>query len=75
LGHRDFAAWVEGMYLETVGNGVAVFSCPEQFKKDRIEKNHIRLFEKCLLDATGEKLHILIKVRSSIEKKEKYCSI
>ncbi len=71
LGHRDFAAWVEGMYLETVGNGVAVFSCPEQFKKDRIEKNHIRLFEKCLLDATGEKLHILIKVHSPIEKKEK----
>jgi len=71
LGHRDYSAWVEGIYLKKIENGVAIFSCPEQFKKDRIEKSHLRLFEKCLLDATGEKLHVSIKIQSSIERKNK----
>ena len=71
LGYRDYAAWIEGMYLVKIENGVAVFSCPEQFKKDRIEKNHVRLFEKCLLETTGEKLTLNFIVTSTSEKKEK----
>jgi chromosomal replication initiator protein len=69
LGHRDYSAWVDGMYLEKIENGVAVFSCSEQFKKERILKNHIRLFKKYLLDATGENLAISIEVKPSGIKK------
>jgi len=71
LGQRDYSAWIDGIYLREIVNGVAIFSCSEQFKKERIEKNHIRLFEKCLLDATGENLHVSIEVQSSSMKKEK----
>ena len=73
LGHRDFYAWVDGTYLSKIENGVAFFVCPEQFKKDKIEKNHIKLLEKCLLDATGEKLNIVLDVgfTSKKEKREK----
>jgi len=71
LGHRDYLAWVEGMYLERIENGVATFICHEQFKKERVLKNHIRLFEKCLLDATGENLTVFIEVKTSHVKREK----
>ena len=71
LGHRDYSAWVEGMYLEKIENGVATFICHEQFKKERVLKNHIRLFEKCLLDATGENLTVFIEVKTSHVKREK----
>jgi len=36
MGFRDYSAWVDGVYLNKIENGIAVFSCPEQFKKDRI---------------------------------------
>ena len=71
MGFRDYSAWVDGVYLNKIENGIAVFSCPEQFKKDRIEKNHLRLFEKCLLDATGEKFTISLEVKQGKTKTEK----
>ena len=69
LGNRDYSAWVEGVFLLKIENGIAYFSCPEQFKKDRIEKNHTRLFQKCLLEATGENLSLDITVNASSEKR------
>lgn len=71
LGNRDYSAWIDGVYLIKIENGVAFFSCSEQFKKDRIEKNHTRLFEKCLLDATGENLTTTFNILSSSTKKNK----
>ncbi len=71
LGRRDYDAWIDGVFLQSIGNGVAVFSCPEQFKKDRIEKNHLKLIERCLLEATGEKFTIVLELNPSISKKER----
>ena len=71
LGQRDYFAWIDGVYLSQIENGVATFICPESFKKDRIEKNHLNLFKKCLLDATGEKFSIVLELKQVSHKEDK----
>ena len=67
----DYNSWFSDTYLEDIRNGVATFSCKNDFQKLTIEKNFRSLLKRCLLQATGQNMEIEILVKSIEQKEEK----
>ncbi|MBI2357287.1 chromosomal replication initiator protein DnaA [Candidatus Dojkabacteria bacterium] len=64
---RDYATWFKGVFLEKIDNGIAEISCDLPFKREWIESYHRNLITKSLTQATGQKLEIVISIRSSLK--------
>ena len=65
---KDFAIF-RNCYIESINNGVAVFSCDEEYKKDKIVRDFNQVLKDSLRKVTGQNIEIDISLR---EKKKGY---
>ncbi len=74
LDRVEYDSWFSGTYLESIQNGVATFSCSNEFKRETILKDYNKFLQSCLTKATGQNLQIEIVIKSteSKEPKERY---
>lgn len=70
----EYKSWFTNVYLEDIRNGIAVFSCPNEFNRRRIEENYASLLKNTMLKASGQNLELefVIKMSSEENKKNRY---
>lgn len=67
----EYKSWFTGVYLEDIRNGVAVFSCPNEFNRKRIEENYSSLIKTTLFKSTGQNLQLEFFIKPSTEENRK----
>ncbi|KKR06496.1 MAG: Chromosomal replication initiator protein DnaA [candidate division WS6 bacterium GW2011_GWF2_39_15] len=63
---RDYKTWFKGVFLEKVENGIAELSCDRSFQREYLEQYHRGLITRSLSQATGQRIELTIKIRSSV---------
>ncbi len=70
----QYNSWFTGVFLEDIRNGTAIFSCPNEFNRRRIEEDYKVLLKTALLKSTGQDLQLdfFIKHSSEDNKRNRY---
>lgn len=67
---REFSIF-RNCYIESINNGVAMFSCDKEFKKDKIVREYSQVIKDALKNSTGQNLEIEFNIRE-VKSKDKY---
>lgn len=71
INNVEYKSWFGSVYLEDIRNGVAIFSCPNEFNRKRIEENYGALLKTTIFKAIGQNVQLEFVIKHSTEENSK----